>query len=70
MTQIVTPVRRSVRKATTPVDAGSMLRRTGFTYTPNRAMDPRLDPNVSLDPTTHAGDTTRASLFADSPSSE
>ena len=60
--QVVTPVRRSARKAAAgAADAGSMLRKTRFSYAPNEAMQPRLDPSLSL------GETTRASLFAESP---
>ncbi|KAK9807985.1 hypothetical protein WJX73_010664 [Symbiochloris irregularis] len=59
--QVLTPVRRSVRTNQTPTaDPGSMLRRTRFTYVPNEAMQPRLDPNTPL------ADATKASLFADS----
>lgn len=63
--QVLTPVRRSARKAaTSAVDAGSMLRKTRFTYAPNEAMQPRLDPKKPL------GETTRANLFDDSPMQE
>lgn len=49
-----------MRKNQTPTaDPGSMLRRTGFTYVPNEAMQPRLDPNTPL------ADATKASLFAE-----
>ena len=59
--QVLTPVRRSVRKAQTPAaDASDMLHRTSYTYAPNNAMQPRLDPNTPL------GDATRVACMINS----